>query len=155
MAYESTDTVIYRPDGLDAVTLCQVGDIMVVPVDPTASVQVQRDGVLGSAWMLQRSRGNALMQLSFTVAHPFPTAAAARAWGLDVQEMFTLHPLGRITWLTCYFQGRPQRVREYTATVDPPHPFPLTSDHWYGFDEARGAAWQAVEFKFALTGDID
>ena len=73
MAYESTDTVIYRPDGLDAVTLCKQGDLMAAPVDVTASVQVQRDGVLGSSWMLQRARGNALMQLSFTVAHPFPT----------------------------------------------------------------------------------
>lgn len=155
MVYESTDTVIYRPSGRDAVTLCKPGDIMVALVDVTSSVQVQRDAVLGSSWMLQRARGNALMQLSFTVAHPFPTAAAARAWGLDVQEMFTLHPLGRVTWLTCYHGGRPQRVREYTATVDPPHPFPLTSDYWYGFDEARGAAWQAVEFKFALTGDIN
>lgn len=107
MAYESTDTVIYRPDGLDAVTLCKQGNLMAAPVDVTASVQVQRDGVLGSSWMLQRARGNALMQLSFTVAHPFPTAAAARAWGLDVQELFTLHPLGRVTWLTCYYQGRP------------------------------------------------
>ena len=77
MAYESTDTVIYRPAGLDAVTLCKQGDLMAAPVDVTASVQVQRDGVLGSSWMLQRARGNALMQLSFTVAHPFPTAAAA------------------------------------------------------------------------------
>ena len=78
MAYESTDTVIYRPDGLDAVTLCKQGDLMAAPVDVTASVQVQRDGVLGSSWMLQRARGNALLQLSFTVAHPFPTAAASR-----------------------------------------------------------------------------
>ena len=67
MAYESTDTVIYRPDGLDAVTLCKQGDLMAAPVDVTASVQVQRDGVLGSSWMRQRARGNALMQLSFTV----------------------------------------------------------------------------------------
>ena len=35
-----------------------------------------------------------------------------------------LHPLGRVTWLTCYYQGRPQRVREYAATVDPPRPYP-------------------------------
>ena len=42
MAYESTDTVIYRPDGLDAVTLCKQGDLMAAPVDVTASVQVQR-----------------------------------------------------------------------------------------------------------------
>lgn len=155
MVYESTDAVIYLPQGLAAVTLCKPRDIMVAPVDVTASVQVQRDGVLGSPWQLQRARGNALMQLSFTVAHPFQTPAAARAWGLDVQEMFTLHPLGRITWMTCYYQGRPQRVREYIATVDPPHPFPLTSDHWYGFDAAKGAAWQAVEFKFTLTGEIN
>ena len=40
MAYESTDTVIYRPDGLDAVTLCKQGDLMAAPVDVTASVQV-------------------------------------------------------------------------------------------------------------------
>lgn len=153
MVYESTDTVIYRPDDLDAVTLCKAGDIMEALVDVTASVQVQRDAVLDSPWMLQRARGNALMQMSLTVAHAFPSAAAARAWGLDVQEMFTLRPLGRVTWLTCYYQGRPQRVREYTATVDPPHPFPLTSDHWYGVDK-QGAAWQAVEFKFTLTGEI-
>lgn len=153
MVYESTDTVIYRPDGLDAVTLCKAGDIMEALVDVTASVQVQRDAVLNSPWMLQRARGNALMQMSLTVAHAFPSTAAAKAWGLDVQEMFTLHPLGRVTWLTCYYQGRPQRVREYTATVDPPHPFPLTGDHWYGEDK-QGAAWQAVEFKFALTGEI-
>ena len=40
MVYESTDTVIYRPDGLDAVTLCKPRDIMVAPVDVTASSQV-------------------------------------------------------------------------------------------------------------------
>ena len=70
MAYESTDTVIYRPDGLDAVTLCKQGDLMAAPVDVTASVQVQRDGVLGSSWMLQRARGNALMQLPPTTNAP-------------------------------------------------------------------------------------
>ena len=37
------------------------------------------------------------------------THLRAHAWGLDLQEALTLHPEGVVTWLSCYYQGRPDQ----------------------------------------------
>ena len=75
-AYRSQDTVIYRPIGDDApeaVALCSYGDVMVSLVDVVPSVQVQREAVIGSRWMHQAARGNAGLQMSFSLARAFST----------------------------------------------------------------------------------
>ena len=136
-AYRSQDTVIYRPIGDDApeaVALCSYGDVMVSLVDVVPSVQVQRETVIGSRWMHQAARGN---------------PAAARAWGMDAVEILTLYPEGMITWMTAYHDGRPQRIREYHATLDSAHALPLTGERWYG-----AGAWCVLEMQLTLTGDI-
>ena len=94
MHYLSLDTVIYRPDGLRDIVLCQYDDVMAELVEVKPSVQLQREFVIGSPWMHQASRGNASLQMSFTVVRAFTTFGRARAWGLDLQETLTLHPEG-------------------------------------------------------------
>lgn len=151
-AYRSQDTVIYRPIGDDApeaVALCSYGDVMVALVDVVPSVQVQREPVIGSRWMHQAARGNAALQMTMSVARAFATPAAARAWGLDAVEILTLYPEGMITWMTAYHDGRPQRIREYHATLDSAHALPLTGERWYG-----AGAWCVLEMQLTLTGDI-
>lgn len=153
MAYISQDTVLYRPLGdlaPEAVALCRYGDIMAALVDVTPTVQVQRDAVIGSRWIHQAARGNALIQMSWTVARAFETPAAARAWGLDMQELLIMHPEGTVTWLTAWYAGQAQRVREYHATVDAARPHPMTSEQWYGH-----GAWCALDVTLTLSGDID
>lgn len=59
MHYLSLDTVIYRPDGLRDIVLCQYDDVMAELVEVKPSVQLQREFVIGSPWMHQASRGNA------------------------------------------------------------------------------------------------
>ena len=96
-AYRSQDTVIYRPIGDDApeaVALCSYGDVMPSLVTVVPSVQVQREAVIGSRWMHQAARGNAGLQMSFSLARAFSTYAAARAWGLDIAELLALYPEG-------------------------------------------------------------
>lgn len=152
-AYRSQDTVIYRPIGdnaPEAVSLCDYGAVMVALVDVVPSVQVQREAVIGSRWMHQAARGNASMQMSLSVARPYVTAAAARAWGLDSVELLTLHPEGMITWMTAYHHGISQRIREYHATLDSAHALPLTGERWYG----PGVAWCVLEVNITLTGEI-
>ena len=154
-AYHSQDTVIYRPtgnDALEAVTLCKYLEKMASPVDVRPQVQVQREPVIGSSWMHQAARGNASFQMSFSVARAFPSTAAARAWGLDLSEMLALYPEGIITWLSCYYDGQPQRIREYHATLDNAYAPYITGERYFG-DVL--AAWQVVELQFTLTGDID
>lgn len=107
MHYLSLDTVIYRPDGLRDIVLCQYDDVMEELVTVKPSVQIQREAVIGSPWMHQAARGNASLQMSFTLVRAFTTFARAHAWGLDLQEALTLHPEGVVTWLSCYYQGRP------------------------------------------------
>ena len=126
MHYLSLDTVIYRPDGLRDIVLCQYDDVMEELVTVKPSVQIQREAVIGSPWMHQAARGNASLQMSFTLVRAFTTFARAHAWGLDLQEALTLHPEGVVTWLSCYYQGRPGRTRTYHATVDLAQPLPLT-----------------------------
>ena len=137
MHYLSLDTVIYRPDGLRDIVLCQYDDVMEELVTVKPSVQIQREAVIASPWMHQAARGNASLQMSFTLVRAFTTFARAHAWGLDLQEALTLHPEGVVTWLSCYYQGRPGRVRTYHATVDLAQPLPLTSDHDLGPDGPR------------------
>lgn len=98
MHYLSLDTVIYRPDGLQDIVLCQYDDVMEELVTVKPSVQFQREGVIGSPWMHQAARGNASLQMSFTLVRAFVTFARAHAWGLDLQEALTLHPEGVVTW---------------------------------------------------------
>lgn len=153
-AYRSQDTVIYRPtedDAPEAVALCNYGDLMVALVDVVPSVQVQREPVIGSRWMHQAARGNAGLQMSFSLARPFKTYAAARAWGLDAAELLTMYPEGMVTWMTAYHAGTPQRIREYHATLDNVHPVPTTNDQRYGIM----AFWGVLELQLFLTGDID
>lgn len=168
MHYLSLDTVIYRPDGLRDIVLCQYDDVMAELVEVKPSVQLQREFVIGSPWMHQAARGNASLQMSFTVVRAFTTFGRARAWGLDLQETLTLHPEGAVTWLSCYFRGRPGRTRTYHATVDLAQPLPLTSDHDLGADGPsmgrrpedirlpgmEGKAWAALQVSLTLTGDI-
>lgn len=106
--------------------------------------------------------------MSFTLVRAFTTFARAHAWGLDLQEALTLHPEGVVTWLSCYYQGRPGRTRTYHATVDLAQPLPLTSDHDLGPDgprlgrrpedirlpDAEGKVWAALQVSLTLTGDI-
>lgn len=106
--------------------------------------------------------------MSFTLVRAFTTFARAHAWGLDLQEALTLHPEGVVTWLSCYYQGRPGRVRTYHATVDLAQPLPLTSDHDLGPDgprlgsrpedirlpDAEGKVWAALQVSLTLTRDI-
>lgn len=151
MRYLSRDTLIYRPDGMEAITLCQLDDVMEALVDVTPSVQVQREAIIGSDWMHQAARGNASLQMGCTVMRQFATAAHARAWGLMLMEQMTLHPEGRLLWLSCYHGSRPQLERDYHATVDSVRPIPRTSD----YDTDGVHAWIAVEIKLTLTGDIN
>ncbi len=51
--------VIYRPDGLQDIVLCQYDDVMEELVTVKPSVQFQREPVIGSPWMHQAARGNA------------------------------------------------------------------------------------------------
>jgi hypothetical protein len=153
-AYRSQDTVIYRPIGDDppeAVALCSYGDVMVSLVDVAPSVQVQREAVIGSRWMHQAARGNAGLQMSFSLARAFCTYAAARAWGLDIAELLALYPEGMVTWMTAYHAGIPQRTRDYRATLDHVQPLPPTNDQRYG----AAAFWGVLEIQLFLTGDID
>ena len=152
MHYLSLDTVIYRPDGLRDIVLCQYDDVMAELVEVKPSVQIQRESVIGSPWMHQAARGNASLQMSFTVVRAFTTFGRARAWGLDLQETLT----------------RPGRTRSYHATVDLAQPLPLTSDHDLGADGPsmgrrpedirlpgmEGKAWAALQVSLTLTGDI-
>ena len=168
MHYLSLDTVIYRPDGLRDIVLCQYDDVMEELVTVKPSVQIQREAVIGSPWMHQAARGNASLQMSFTLVRAFTTFARAHAWGLDLQEALTLHPEGVVTWLSCYYQGRPGRTRTYHATVDLAQPLPLTSDHDLGPDgprlgsrpedirlpDAEGKVWAALQVSLTLTRDI-
>lgn len=168
MYYLSQDTVIYRPSGLQDIVLCQYDDIMEELVGVQPSVQHQREPVIGSPWMHQAARGNASLQMTFTVIRAMATFARARAWSLDVQEQLTLYPEGVITWMTAYHKGRPQRTRTYHATVDEVHPHPLTSEHDLGIDgpsmgrrpqdiripDEEGKRWVAVQISLTLTGDI-
>ena len=78
MHYLSLDTVIYRPDGLRDIVLCQYDDVMAELVEVKPSVQLQREFVIGSPWMHQASRGNASLQMSFTVVRAFTTFGRAR-----------------------------------------------------------------------------
>ena len=92
-AYRSQDTVIYRPIGDDApeaVALCSYGDVMPSLVTVAPSVQVQREAVIGSRWMHQAARGNAGLQMSFSLARAFSTYAAARAWGYSVPKIWSI-----------------------------------------------------------------
>ena len=153
-AYRSQDTVIYRPIGDDApeaVALCSYGDVMPSLVTVVPSVQVQREAVIGSRWMHQAARGNAGLQMSFSLARAFSTYAAARAWGLDIAELLALYPEGMITWMTAYHAGIPQRTREYHATLDHVQPLPPTNDQRFG----AAAFWGVLEIQLFLTGDID
>lgn len=168
MYYLSRDTVIYRPSGQGDIVLCQHDDVMEALVDVKSSVQVQREPIIGSPWMYQVARGNASLQMTFTVVRAFTTFARARAWVLDLQETITLHPEGVITWLSCYHQGIAQRTRSYHATVDDIHPHPITTDHDLGPDgpslgrrpedirlpDESGKAWVSVDITITLTGDI-
>lgn len=168
MHYLSLDTVIYRPDGLRDIVLCQYDDVMAELVEIKPSVQIQRESVIGSPWMHQAARGNASLQMSFTVVRAFTTFGRARAWGLDLQETLTLHPEGVVTWLSCYYRGRPGRTRTYHATVDLAQPLPLTSEHDLGpaapslgrrpedirLPGMEGKAWAALQVSLTLTGDI-
>ena len=45
MHYLSLDTVIYRPDGLRDIVLCQYDDVMAELVEVKPSVQLQREFV--------------------------------------------------------------------------------------------------------------
>ena len=56
MHYLSLDTVIYRPDGLRDIVLCQYDDVMAELVEIKPSVQIQRESVIGSPWMHQAAR---------------------------------------------------------------------------------------------------
>lgn len=150
-AYRSQDTVIYRPEGMEGVVLCREGEVMVSLVDVVPSVQVQREAVIGSRWQWQAARGNAVLQMSLAVARVFGTVAAARAWGLDLQELLAMNPEGTVLWETAFYDGVAQRERVYRATVDSVHARALTSDSWYGGD----GAWCVVEMQFTLTGEID
>ena len=47
MHYLSLDTVIYRPDGLRDIVLCQYDDVMAELVEVKPSVQLQREFVIG------------------------------------------------------------------------------------------------------------
>lgn len=89
MHYLSLDTVIYRPDGLRDIVLCQYDDVMEELVTVKPSVQIQREAVIASPWMHQAARGNASLQMSFTLVRAFTTFARAHAWGLDLQEALT------------------------------------------------------------------
>lgn len=168
MHYLSLDTVIYRPAGLQDIVLCQYDDVMAELVSVKPSIQIQREGVIGSPWMHQAARSNASLQMTLTVVRAWATFARAQAWGLDLQETLTLHPEGTVTWLSCYHQRRPSRTRTYHATVDLVQPLPLTSDHDLGPDGPRlgrrpedirlpdteGKAWAAVQLSLTLTGEI-
>lgn len=101
MHYLSLDTVIYRPAGLQDIVLCQYDDVMAELVSVKPSIQIQREGVIGSPWMHQAARGNASLQMTLTVVRAWATFARAQAWGLDLQETLTLHPEGTVTWLSC------------------------------------------------------
>lgn len=124
---------------------------MVSLVDVAPSVQVQREAVIGSRWMHQAARGNAGLQMSFSLARAFSTYAAARAWGLDIAELLALYPEGMVTWMTAYHAGIPQRTRDYRATLDHVQPLPPTNDQRYG----AAAFWGVLEIQLFLTGDID
>lgn len=167
MHYLSLDTIIYRPEGGGDLVLCQYDDVMAQLVEIKPSVQVQRDAVIGSPWMIQGGRGNSALQMTFTVVRAFVSAGRARGWGLDLQEQLILHPAGTVRWLTSYYQGRAGRERIYYATVDGCRPLPLTSEHDLGAagpsmgqraDDVLlpggGRAWVAVEFSLTLTGDV-
>lgn len=67
MHYLSLDTVIYRPAGLQDIVLCQYDDVMAELVSVKPSIQIQREGVIGSPWMHQAARGNASLQMTLTV----------------------------------------------------------------------------------------
>lgn len=152
MATLARDTVIYTPEESDdSVILCQYNDILTSPLEMDGNAQISRYGIIAAEWQRQRSMGNAVLKMAFAVAHAFVSAAAARAWALDVQELIAMHPVGQVRWLTSYHNGRPHRSRGYMASVDVPRVLSMTSDNWFG-ETGSGAAWQAMEFKLTLTG---
>ena len=60
MHYLSLDTVIYRPDGLRDIVLCQYDDVMAELVEVKPSVQIQRESVIGSPWHAPGGKGQRL-----------------------------------------------------------------------------------------------
>lgn len=137
--------IIYYPEGAQDMTLVDVGDVLVAPIDLSWEAATQVDEIIGSVSPIITPRGNLVGNLTLTVLKPYADRLEAEEWADKHPINLMLNRQGELTIINR--SGTYAHTDRYAACIANARALPMQLERYLGDDYA----WIAAEYSVQLT----